>query len=322
MRNITLKTTVSTSIVKSGLSTLHATPKTERRYFILKSFETRFLSSGIKRLKSEKKDLLFVVKLLKTYPLLFDIIIYHRLYHLCIYNARKIVNNKIGDFMISTVMRTIILYITVTLAIRLMGKRQIGDMQPNELVITLLISEIAAIPLQDTDQPMFIGLAAIFVLVFLEIVISILAMKSFSVRRLLNGQSVVIIKNGVIDQHAMRNVRMTVIDLIEQLRGQNVFNIEDVAFAVLEVNGNLSVLLKKDAQTISVKDMDLQLADDKLPLPVISDGKIIYESLRSLEVSRQKLDKILKHKCASYKDVFLMTLDRDGNHTIIKKGDV
>ena len=81
-------------------------------------------------------------------------------------------------------------------------------------------------------------------------------------------------------------------------------------------------MLKKDAQTISVKDMNLQLADDKLPLPVISDGKIIYESLRSLEVSRQKLDKILKHKCASYKDVFLMTLDRDGNHTIIKKGDV
>lgn len=223
-------------------------------------------------------------------------------------------------YMISTVMRTIILYITVTLAIRLMGKRQIGDMQPNELVITLLISEIAAIPLQDTEQPMFIGLAAIFVLVFLEIIISILAMKSFSMRRLLNGQSVVIIKNGVIDQHAMRNVRMTVIDLIEQLRGQDVFNIEDVAFAVLEVNGNLSVLLKKDAQTVSVKDINLTLQDESLPLPVISDGKIIYESLRSLEVTPQNLNKILKHKCASHKDIFLMTLDREGNHTIIKKG--
>lgn len=222
--------------------------------------------------------------------------------------------------MISTVLRTIILYIIVTVAIRIMGKRQIGDMQPNELVITLLISEIAAIPLQDTEQPMFIGLAAIFVLVFLEIVISILAMKSFSVRKLLNGQSVVIIKNGVIDQYAMRNVRMTVVDLIEQLRGQNVFNIEDVAFAVLEVNGNLSVLLKKDAQPVSVKDIQLKLPDDNLPLPVISDGKIVYESLKALEITTQKLNKILKHKCESAKDVFLMTLDRNGNHTIIKKG--
>ena len=113
---------------------------------------------------------------------------------------------------------------------------------------------------------------------------------------------------------------MTVVDLIEQLRGQNVFNIEDVAFAVLEVNGNLSVLLKKDAQPISVKDIELKLPDDNLPLPVISDGKIIYESLKALEITTQKLNKILKHKCESVKDVFLMTLDRNGNHTIIKKG--
>ncbi len=222
--------------------------------------------------------------------------------------------------MISTVLRTIILYVVVTLAIRLMGKRQIGDMQPNELVITLLISEIAAIPLQDTDQPMSVGLAAIFVLVFLEIVISILAMKSFRIRKLLNGKSVVIIKNGVIDQQAMRNVRMTVVDLIEQLRAQDVFNVADVAFAVLEVNGNLSILLKKDAQTVTVKDIELKLPDDSLPLPVISDGKIVYESLKALQTTPQKLYKILKHKAATPKQIFLMTLDRDGNHTIIKKG--
>lgn len=221
--------------------------------------------------------------------------------------------------MISTVMRTIILYIVVTLAIRLMGKRQIGDMQPNELVITLLISEIAAIPLQDTEQPMSIGIAAIFVLVFLEIIISVLAMKSISVRKLLNGKSVVVIKNGVIDQQAMRNVRMTVVDLIEQLRAQNVFNLSDVAFAVLEVNGNLSVLLKKDAQPVTIKDAQLKLPDDALPLPVICDGKIIDESLKALQITPQKLFKILKHKNSPVNQIFLMTLDRDGNHIIIKK---
>ncbi len=222
--------------------------------------------------------------------------------------------------MISTVFRTIILYIVVTLAIRLMGKRQIGDMQPNELVVTLLISEIAAIPLQDSEQPVSVGIAAILVLVFLEIIVSILSMKSFRIRKLLNGKSVVIIKNGAIDQQAMRSVRMTVIDLIEQLRIQNVFNIEDVAFAVLEVNGNLSVLLKKVAQPITVNDAKLNLPDDMLPLPVISDGKIIYESLKALGISPQKLNKIIKHKCADMRQIFLMTLDRDGNHTIIQKG--
>ena len=222
--------------------------------------------------------------------------------------------------MISTVIRTVVLYISVTLAIRIMGKRQIGDMQPNELVVTLLISEIAAIPLQDTEQPVFIGGVAIFVLVFLEIIVSILSMKSFAIRKLLNGKSVVVIKNGVIDRKAMSSVRMTVVDLIEQLRVQNVFNIEDVAFAVLEVNGNLSVLLKKDAQTVSVKDLNLDLPDDNLPLPVISDGRIIYESLQSLNVTVPRLNKILKQKHTSVKQIFLMTLDRDGNNTIVKKG--
>lgn len=221
--------------------------------------------------------------------------------------------------MISTVIRTIILYVAVTLAIRIMGKRQIGDMQPNELVVTLLISEIAAIPLQDTEQPVFIGCVAIFVLVFLEIIISILSMKSFTVRKMLNGKSVVVIKNGVLDRHAMSSVRMTAVDLIEQLRVQNVFNIEDVAFAVLEVNGNLSILLKKDAQTVSVKDLSLNLPDDNLPLPVISDGKIVYESLKALNISAQKLNTMLKAKRTSVKQIFLMTLDRDGNSTIVKK---
>lgn len=223
--------------------------------------------------------------------------------------------------MISTVMRTVILYVVVTIAIRLMGKRQIGDMQPNELVVTLLISEIAAIPLQDADQPVILGIAAIFVLVFLEIVFSVIAMKSFCFRKILNGKSVIVIKNGVIDQQAMRSVRMTVVDLIEMLRGQNIFNISDVAFAVLEVNGNLSVLLKKNIQTATVENIGLSLPDEMLPLPVISDGRIVYESLNSLNVKPSKLNEILKNEKTSAKSVFLMMLDRDFNYTIINKGD-
>lgn len=200
-----------------------------------------------------------------------------------------------------------------------MGKRQIGDMQPNELVVTLLISEIAAIPLQDTGQPILNGICSIFILVILEIVISVAAMKNMAIRRLMSGQSVVVIKNGVIDQTAMRKVRMTVLDLVELLRGQDVFSIDDVAFAVLEVNGDLSVLLKNQKQTVTLKDMNIKPEADTLPLPVISDGKIIEETLKNLQINRPELMKILKQQKVTVKEVFLMTLDRDKKVCLVKK---
>ena len=200
-----------------------------------------------------------------------------------------------------------------------MGKRQIGEMQPNELVVTLLISEIAAIPLQDTSQPILDGVVAIFTLVILEIIISVTAMKSIIVRKLMNGKSAVIIKNGVVDQQAMKNVRMTVLDLVELLRGQNVFDISTVAFAVLEVNGNLSILLKSSEQPATSGDLKLNKEAAVLPLPVISDGKLINESLKALETDSGKIKKILDDNDTVIENVFLMTMDRDAKFTLIKK---
>ena len=223
--------------------------------------------------------------------------------------------------MIITITRTIVLYIFVTLGIRLMGKRQIGEMQPNELVITLLISEIAAIPLQDTSQPILNGVVAIFMLVILEIIISVITMKSLYVRKIMNGKSAVIIKNGVIDQNMMRQVRMTVLDFVELLRGQDVFDISTVAYAVLEVNGNLSVLLKSSEQPVTVKDIDIKKEKATLPLPVISDGKIIRESLDALEISEEDIKSTVKKNSTDIKDVFLMTMDRYGETSLIKMRD-
>ncbi len=222
--------------------------------------------------------------------------------------------------MITTILRTIILYAFVTFAIRVMGKRQIGDMQPNELVITLLISEIVAIPLQDISQPILSGIVAIFMLIVLEISMSVLSMKCSIVRKFMNGKSVVIIKNGVVDQQAMKNVRMTVLDLVEQLRGQNIFDISTVAFAVLEVNGTLSVLLKGAEQTVTAKDMGVKKSKEALPLPVISDGKILNDSLTALNITENDVYKKLKANNTSTKNVFLMTLDRFDNICLIKKG--
>lgn len=223
--------------------------------------------------------------------------------------------------MIITITRTVILYIFVTVGIRLMGKRQIGEMQPNELVVTLLISEIAAIPLQDTSQPILNGAVAIFMLVIIEIIISVISMKSLAMRKLMNGKSAVIIKNGVIDQNVMSQVRMTVLDLVELLRGQNVFDISTVAFAVLEVNGNLSVLLKSSEQTVTVGDIEAQKPPAALQLPVISDGKIIDESLTALETSEGEIIKKVKKNGMKIENVFLMTMDRNGKYNLIKMRD-
>ncbi len=222
--------------------------------------------------------------------------------------------------MITTIIRTVILYVFLTFAIRIMGKRQIADMQPNELVITLLMSEIAAIPLQDPTQPILNGVVAIFILIILEIAMSVLAMKSTFVRKIMSGKSVVIIKNGVIDQNAMKSVRMTVLDLVEILRGQNIFDISTIAFAVLEVNGDLSVLLKSQEQPVTRKDIDITTDDESLPLPVISDGIILNDSLKALSITKEDVYKILKSNHTEVKKVFLMMLDRYNNISIIKKG--
>ena len=202
-----------------------------------------------------------------------------------------------------------------------MGKRQIGDMQPNELVVTLLISEIAALPLQDVDQPLINGIIAVFVLVILEIVISIITMKCYRFRKVMNGKSAVIIANGKIDQAVMKRVRRTVIDLIEQLRGQDVFDISNVAYAVLEVNGQLNVLLKSDFQPATAGDLEIKNKAAHLQIPVISDGTILEDALDSIGSNKKKLEALLESKKLTAKEILLMTLNRKGEMNIIKKDE-
>lgn len=201
-----------------------------------------------------------------------------------------------------------------------MGKRQIGDMQPGELVITLLISEIAAIPLQDPSQPVILGATAIFSLVALELGISLIAMKNMFFRKILSGKSAVIIKAGKIDQTQMKKLRMTVLDLVELLRAQNVYDISTVDYAVLETNGSLNVLLKSSEQPATVGDLNIKTEKKSLPLPVICDGKLIEESVSALGTTSQRIYKLLKNNQTDTKDVFLLSLDRMGNYTLIKKG--
>ncbi len=211
------------------------------------------------------------------------------------------------------------MYFTVIFSIRIMGKRQIGDLQPGELVITILISEIAAIPIQDPTQPILVGIAAVLSLVFVEILISVIAMKFLHLRRFFYGTSAVIIKNGVIDQKKLKSLRITGPDLLEVLRNREIFNINSILFATLETNGQLSVLLKPDCQNATVNDINGISNTPDQPYLIISDGKIIKDELKNCNSSKVKIQNILKNEKTDIKNVFIMTCDENMNYTIIKK---
>lgn len=223
--------------------------------------------------------------------------------------------------MFITIVRTIVLYILVIFAIRIMGKRQIGDMQPGELVITILISEIAAIPIQDLNQPIITGVIAVFTLVFLEIFISVLAMKSIHIRRFMYGDSAIIIKNGTIDQKALSKLRVTGPDLLEVLRNQQIFDISEVAYAILETNGQLSVMLKPEYQNATVKDLKSTATQDTSAMQdlIISDGKFINDSIKKTGLSKQLINNKLKALDLNVKSVFIMTCDENMKFNIIPK---
>lgn len=221
--------------------------------------------------------------------------------------------------MIKVVIRTIIMYVVVTCGVRLMGKRQIGDMQPSELVITLLISEIAAIPLQDFSQPISIGFVAIFVLVFLEIIASVLILKNLHLRRVFSGKSVAVVKNGKIDQKAMKSVRMAVFDLTEMLRMQGIFSLDEVDTAILEVNGNLSVCQKEKYKPPTAQDLEIKVQNQGISLPIISDGKIIDSSLSFFQKDRKWIEEYVRKKKIDIREIFVMTLNKNGEIITVRK---
>ena len=151
------------------------------------------------------------------------------------------------------ILRTTLVYALVVLAVRLMGKRQIGELQPSELVITILISEVAAIPIQDNSLPLITAIIPVMILICLEIFFSVMNMKSMTMRNVFSGKAVIVIKNGEIDQKKMKSLRFTIDDLLAALRQQEVFDIDEVDTAIVETNGQLTVYPKANSQPLTQK---------------------------------------------------------------------
>lgn len=216
--------------------------------------------------------------------------------------------------------RTIILYFLIVLSIRFMGKRQVGEMQPIELVITILISSVASVPMQDINIPLAHGAIPVLTLIATEILVSTVALKFEPFRRLLSGNPISVIQNGVPDQTAMKRLRLSVDDILVGLRQKDVFDIRHVRYAQVETNGQLSVLLDSMESPATAKMLSLSPSPAEPFHVLISDGRFSRQSLSSLGKSKLWMDSIIKANGATrIDDVFLLCADKRGNIIFTKK---
>lgn len=208
--------------------------------------------------------------------------------------------------------RAIILYICVIFALRIMGKRQLGELQPSELVVAIMISDLASIPMQSRSIPLIDGIVPIFALVMLELLSSVAIMKSDLLRKIITGRPTQIMKDGKILATALSSLRLCVDDVSEQLRLAGYTDFSEIDSAYIETNGQLSVIPKEEKRTVTCGDLNLKIPQTHIPHTVIADGKIRRKNLAGAKVSEKWLLKKLKtYNITDIKDVLYMSITDD-----------
>lgn len=215
--------------------------------------------------------------------------------------------------------RAIILYIVIVFCIRLMGKKQLGELQPSELVVTILLSNIATLPIEDINIPVLMGLVPILTIVCLDVFLSYLSLCSRRFRRIVCGSPKIIISNGRLDQKVLKKLRFTVDDLFEALRGQSVFDISQVQLAIVETTGQISVYVKPQEQPATPRDLDMGVKNADPPQLIIDDGEIVDKALDTIGVDRTWVERTLRHENCPLKKAFIMTCDSERNYNLIRK---
>ena len=214
--------------------------------------------------------------------------------------------------MLLTYIRTIVLYLVLIAVIRMMGKRQIGEMEPSEFVVTMLVANLASIPMQDGGIPLYSGLVPILTVLGVELILTALSMRSIKLRQLLCGKPVILIENGKILQKNLRSTRVTLDELTELLRGKDVLSPETVQYAILETNGNLSVFPFPQERPASAKDAKITPSSQALPYTIIADGYIYRNNLSLAGKDDRWLQKQLRKRETSVSETWLMTVDSAG----------
>lgn len=216
--------------------------------------------------------------------------------------------------------RTLILYLLIIIGIRLMGKRQVGELEPSELVLALIIADLAAVPMQDFGIPLLAGVIPIFTLLCVTMILSVLTMKSIRFRALICGRPSVIVADGKLRQREMNRNRFTLDELMEELRMQGVADLTTVKYAILETNGRVSVLLKAEEMPVTAGQMELHPQEPGLPVILINDGRLITHNLKGRGLDDVWLKKQLEaHHVRRPDQVFLLTVDENGTVYFVPK---
>lgn len=224
--------------------------------------------------------------------------------------------------MLTAVIRTVILYLIIVIGIRLMGKRQIGQLEPSEFVLSLLIADLAAVPMQDFGIPIIMGVIPIVTLLCLSTILSVLTVRSIRLRALLCSRPSIVVQDGKILAREMVKNRFTVDELMEELRGAGVTDLNSVKYAVLETTGRISVITKKEEQPPTAAELGIPVVDTGLPVIVVSDGRILSENMKVRNLSEVWLqDQLAARGIEKISDVFLMTVDEAGKVYLSKRED-
>lgn len=227
--------------------------------------------------------------------------------------------------MLIVIVRTILLYGTVIIVIRLMGKRQIGELQPFELAITIMISALAAIPMEDIGIPLLYSLIPILLLLSFQEFLSLVTLKSNRTRKIICGKPSILIKNGKLMEKELKELRINLNDLLEQLRIKGYFNLEDIEYAIMETTGSISVIPKSQKRPVNPEDLNISTKYEGLPLSLIIDGHIQESNLEKVNLDKNWLIKTLRNlNIHDPAQILFAALDTDGDllyQKKTKKGD-
>ena len=224
-----------------------------------------------------------------------------------------------GEEMILSYIRTIVLYLVLIAVIRLMGKRQVGQMEPSEFVVTMLVANLASIPMQDEGVPLYSGLVPILTVLGAELLLSAFSVSSVKFRRLLCGKPVILIENGKVLQENLRKTRVTLDELTGHLREKDVLDIESVQYAILETNGNLSVFPFPKYRPASAMEAGIQAKKQYLPVTIVGDGYLYRDNLPLAGKDEDWLERVLKEKDATLAQTWLLTVDGSDKVKFMRK---
>ena len=223
--------------------------------------------------------------------------------------------------MLITFFRAVILYIFVLIVMRLMGKREIGQLQPFELAISIMIADLSTVPMADIGIPIFNGIIPILGLLLMHLIISILNLKSIKAREIICGKPRILIYRGKINENALRKERFTINELQERLRGNNIVNISDVEYAILETSGQVTVIQKPEKRNTIPEDFNIYPEYEGITYDLVVDGKIMQKNLDTLGKDYQWLEKELSKMNIKPEEALIATLDGKGKIFCQKKGE-